>query len=324
MRIAFIGTGGIARSHAQGLAKRPDITFVGACDVDLARATAFAKDYGGEAFTNPGEMLDRTRPDAAWVCLPPFAHGEAELSLLDRRIPFLVEKPVSNDMDTARRIMDGVERTGTLVSVGYMTRYRRGVQRMREILQSDPPVLAHGAWIGGAPGVYWWRVKALSGGQIVEQTTHTFDLARYLLGEPVDVFARGVRGRVGDMEGYDVEDASTVAVTFENGAVANLMSSCASRAGGGVHMTVAAMHHYATFTGWEHSVVIRKSALEEERIQGESNIFEIEDGAFVAAVSNDQPELIRSPYADGVRSLAFCLAANRSLETGEVVSVSSL
>jgi len=324
MRIAFIGTGGIARQHARGLVKRPDLTFVGACDVDLARATAFAKDYGGEAFTDAGEMLDRTKPDAAWVCLPPFAHGEAELSLLDRRIPFLVEKPISNNMDTARKVLDVVERTGTFAAVGYMTRYRRGVQRAREILQHDAPVLAHGAWIGGAPGVYWWRVRALSGGQIVEQTTHTFDLARFLLGEPVDVFARGVRGHVTDMEGYDVEDASSVVATFENGAVASLMSSCASRAGGGVHMTVAAMHHYITFTGWEHSAVIRKSAIEEERILGESEIFEIEDAAFVAAVDSNQPELVRSPYADGIKSLAFCLAANRSLETGEVVPISAL
>ena len=324
MRIAFIGTGGIARNHAQGLAKRSDVTFVGACDVDLARSTAFAQEYGGEAYTDPAEMLDRTKPDAAWVCLPPFAHGEAELSLLDRRIPFLVEKPISNDLATARKILDGVERTGILTSVGYMTRYRRGVQRVRELLQGDPPILAHGAWIGGAPGVYWWRVKALSGGQIVEQTTHTFDLARYLMGEPVDVFARGVTGRVTDMADYDVEDASTVAVTFQSGAVANLMSSCASRAGGGVHMTVVAMHHYATFTGWDNAVVIRKSTLEEERIQGESNIFEVEDAAFIAAVSSGQPDSILSSYADGCRSLAFCLAANRSLETGEVVSIASL
>ncbi|MGC9359583.1 MAG: Gfo/Idh/MocA family protein [Anaerolineae bacterium] len=324
MRIAFIGTGGIARQHARGLAKRTDLTFVGACDVDLARATAFAKEYGGEAFTDAGEMLDGTKPDAVWVCLPPFAHGEAELSLIDRRIPFLVEKPISNDMDTARKILEAIERTGTFAAAGYMTRYRRGVQRARELLRDDPPVLAHGAWIGGAPGVYWWRIKALSGGQIVEQTTHTFDLARFLLGEPVDVFARGVRGRVTDMEGYDVEDASSVVATFENGAVGTLMSSCASRAGGGVHMTVAAMHHYISFTGWEHSAIIRKSAIEEERIQGESDIFEIEDAAFVAAVDGDQPELVQSSYADGIKSLAFCLAANRSLETGEVVSVSTL
>src|ERR1043166_4439779 len=36
----------------------------------------------------------------------------------------------------------------------------------------------------------WWRDKAKSGGQIVEQIIHTFDIIRYLLGEPESVFAR--------------------------------------------------------------------------------------------------------------------------------------
>lgn len=324
MRIAFIGTGGIARSHAQGLVKRNDITFVGAYDVVIERAGSFAKEYGGTPYANIGEMLDHAAPDAAWVCLPPFAHGEAEAALLQRRIPFLVEKPISNSLDTARRILDQIESTSTLAAAGYMNRYHRSVNRARELLAGDPPVLLHGAWIGGTPGVPWWRVKAQSGGQIVEQTTHTFDLARYLAGEPESVFAQGARGYVRDMPGYDVEDASSVVVKFASGAVGNLMSCCAIRAGGGVHLTVAATQHLISFTGWEHSAVIVKSRIEEERITGESNIFELEDGAFVEAVRTGDASLVRSPYADAIKTLAFCLAANRSLETGELVSVPSL
>lgn len=324
MRIAFIGTGGIARSHAQGLVKRSDVTFVGAFDTIGERAASFAGEYGGAPFGGVEEMLDRCKPDAAWVCLPPFAHGDAEMALLERRIPFLVEKPVSNSLDTARAVLDEVERTGTLVAAGYMSRYRRGVSRAKELLAADPAILLHGAWIGGAPGVAWWRVKAQSGGQIVEQTTHTFDLARYLAGEPELVYAQAATGYVKDMPGYDVEDASTVAVRFRSGAVANLMSSCSSRAGGGVHLTIAAMHHYVTFAGWNLDAVIRKSSIEEERIAGEPNVFELEDGAFIEAVKTGKASLVRSPYADAVKTLAFCLAANRSIETGEPVQVASL
>ena len=284
MNIAFIGTGGISRSHASGLSKRDDCKFVGAYDLLTNKSQAFAAQYGGAAYGSVSEMLDSAKPDAVWVCLPPHAHGEAELALAERRIPFLVEKPVSNSLDTARRILDEVERTGTVTAVGYMNRYRRSSNRAKEILAHDPAVLMHGAWIGGTPGVAWWRVKAQSGGQIVEQTTHIFDLARYLLGEPTTVYARAARGYVKDMPNYDVEDASIVAIQFANGAVGNLMSCCASRAGGGVHLTISAVHHYMTFTGWEHSLVIRKSPIEEERITGEPNIFEIEDDAFIRAV----------------------------------------
>ena len=163
MRIAFIGAGGIARQHAKGLAQMEDVTFAGAFDVASDRAESFAGEYGGQAYPDLNEMLDRVKPDAAWVCMPPFAHGEAERALLDRRIPFLVEKPVSNSMDTARAVLDQVERTGTLVAAGYMNRYRRGINRARELLVDDPAVLVDGAWIGGTPRVPWWRVKALSG-----------------------------------------------------------------------------------------------------------------------------------------------------------------
>ena len=325
MRIAFIGAGGIARQHAKGLAQMEDVTFAGAFDVASDRAESFAGEYGGQAYPDLNEMLDRVKPDAAWVCMPPFAHGEAERALLDRRIPFLVEKPVSNSMDTARAVLDQVERTGTLVAAGYMNRYRRGINRARELLVDDPAVLVDGAWIGGTPRVPWWRVKALSGGQIVEQTTHTFDLARYLGGEPEVVYAHGAKGFVTDMPGYDVDDASAVSVQFASGAVGSLLSCCANRSGGaGVHLTVVSSNLVASFTGWEHSAVIHKSRLEQEHIQGEADIFAIEDAAFIGAVRENDPSLVRSPYSDAIKTLAFCLAAGRSLTLGEPVRVASL
>ena len=325
MRISFIGTGGIARRHAEGLAKRSGETFAGVFDVAAERAEVFAGRFGGQPYTSVEEMLDESAPDALWICLPPFAHGEAELAALERGIPFLVEKPISNSMDTARRILERVEAHGVLAVAGYMNRYRRGVARARELLANDPPVLVHGGWVGGTPGVPWWRVKAQSGGQIVEQTTHIFDLARFLVGEPDTVFAQRATGFVRDMPGYDVEDASVVAVHFASGAVGSLVSSCAGRTGGGgVHLSVTAAQQQIDFTGWDNAVVIQKSRIEEERIAGEPDIFEIEDAAFLEAVGSDDRSGILSPYADAVRTLAFTLAANRSLDTARPVRVSEL
>ncbi len=325
MRIAFIGTGGIARRHAGGLVKLEGIEVVGAFDVVAEQAQSFTAQFGGKAHTNLAEMLDTGKPEAVWVCLPPFAHGEAEMALLERGIPFLVEKPVSNSIETARLILEQVESTGTLVSVGYMSRYRRGVSRAKELLADDPAILLHGAWIGGTPRVPWWRVKALSGGQIVEQTTHLFDLARYLVGEPTLVCAQGASGFTKDMPDFDVEDASAVAVQFASGAVGSLLSCCAVRSGGGgVHLSVAAAHHVTSFSGWDYATVIHKSPIEQEHIAGETDIFEIEDVAFVDAVTTGDASPVRSRYDDAVKTLAFCLAANKSLETGRPIEVDSI
>jgi predicted dehydrogenase len=126
------------------------------------------------------------------------------------------------------------------------------------------------------------------------------------------------------MPGYDVEDASAVAVQFASGAVGSLVSCCASRAGGGVHLLVTATRHHITLSGWEHTAVIRKSAIEEEHIAGEPNIFELEDAAFIQAVNTGERSLVRAPYADAIKTLAFCLAANQSLQSGAPVQVASL
>ena len=322
IRIAMIGTGGISRRHAEGLSKFDDVEFVGAADVDLGRAQTMAEQYGGQPFADAAAMLDAVKPEAAWVCMPPHVHGPAEMALVERRIPFLVEKPQSSSLETASEILEAVQKADLLVAVGYMNRYRRSVQRARELLADNPPALIHCAWIGGIPGVPWWRVRAQSGGQLVEQTTHMVDLLRYVAGDAESVYALGAKGFVTDVPGYTVEDASSVVVRMKSGAVANIMSSCASRIrSGGVHLTLISRDLFVEFTGWNQDVVIKKSALEEERIQGEQNVFEIEDRAFLDAVKSGDHSSVRCTYADGYETLRICLAANESMDTGRMVTL---
>jgi predicted dehydrogenase len=320
IRVGMIGTGGIARRHAQGLKKFEDVEFVGHADIDAGRAVAMADAYGGRGFGNVAEMLDATEPDAVWVCIPPFAHGPAEWELIKRGIPFLTEKPQHISLDDAEEIAEAIEDADLLAAVGYMNRYRRSVERGRELIDENPPALIHGAWIGGIPGVSWWRVKTQSGGQLLEQTTHIVDLLRYIAGEAESVYALGAQGFVTDVPDYDVEDASSAVIRMKNGAVANIMSSCTSRIrAGGVHLTLVARDLFVEYSGWNNDVVIHKSALEKELIQGEENIFELEDRAFMDAVKSGDPSSVRCTYADGLETLRLCLAINDSMATGQPV-----
>jgi predicted dehydrogenase len=203
-----------------------------------------------------------------------------------------------------------------------MTRYRKSVQRAREILAGDPPIMAFGGWWGGSPGSHpWWTDKSKSGGQFHEQATHTVDLARYLFGEAAEVFAYAATGFNKGIPGYTMDDAVTVAMRFENGGVANLMSSCSSNAGGSLFMDVHSLNHNFHFTEWNHSVAIRSKGGETEEIPGEEGIFSVEDQAFVDAVRTGDRSGVLCPYPDGVKSSLVSLAANKSLETGKPVSL---
>jgi predicted dehydrogenase len=326
-RVAFVGSGGIAEAHLGGLSKHPDVQLVGFCDVNQPRAEEVAARYGASAFTDAAAMMDALHPDCLYFCLPPFAHG-AELQAVERGIPFFVEKPVALDAGLAREIAAAVSSRGLLTSVGYMNRYRRGIQRVRELLQQDPAILLYGGWIGGSPrgggGIgSWWVQKDRSGGQFLEQVTHTVDVARYLCGDAVEVHAYAATGFNKEVpSNYTIEDASVVNIRFRSGAIANLWGSCSSNGGGGgVTLSVYAGQTTALFTGWDHSLRLMRAGEDTIEIKGEGDIFLREDEAFIAAVRAGSAEGIRCGYPDGVKSLEISVAANRSMETGKPVAV---
>jgi len=330
VKLAFIGSGGIVRSHLEhGLKDFDDVEFVGWCDLNEDTAAARREQVGGrgQVYTDARRMLDETRPDAVYIMLPPYAHGPSEELVIERRLPFFIEKPVAIDLATARKVAEGVEKHQLITAVGYMTRYRRSVQRVRELLQRQTPVIMHGGWVGGGPKTYegiwrWWVQKDKSGGQFLEQTTHTIDLARYLFGEVTGVYAVPVRDRRERPDFFTIEDASMVQLAFANGAAANLYSSCSTAVGGGIFLTLWATDMKAEFTGWEHSVRIELPGGEQITIPGEENIFSLEDRAFIDSVKAGKNVGILATYEDGLKATAIACAANTSMETGQVVDVS--
>jgi len=332
VRLGFVGCGGIAESHLKGIIKNPYAKLVAFCDINLDRARIIAKKYGGEEaaiFSSAEKMFKDSEIDAAYFCLPPFAHG-AEFEAIDRNIPFFVEKPINLYLDQAREIAEAVEQKGLMTSVGYMNRYRRGVQKAREIFREDSPILLLGGWIGETPkaqsGVQiwrWWIVKEKSGGQFHEQVTHTVDLVRYLAGEIIEVHAFPAKGFNKDApSGYNIEDASVVNLKFKSGAVGNLWASCSANAGGGgVSLRIYAKRTTALFKGWEHNLKLFRTGREPEQISGEPNIFEIEDNAFIDAVRLRDPSKILCTYSDALGTLKVTLAANESMESGKPVKI---
>jgi predicted dehydrogenase len=329
VRLGFIGSGGIVRSHLeQGLKNFADVEFAAWCDLNEETAAARRAQVGGQGaiYTDARQMLDQVKPDAVYIMLPPFAHGVVEEWVIERKLPFFVEKPVAIDMATAEKVAEGVKKHGLLTGVGYMNRYRKSVQRVRELLQQQKPVLLHGGWLGGGPKPsspiwHWWTRKEKSGGQFTEQSTHTIDLARTLFGDVVSVYAVPVRDRRERPPEFNIEDASMVQLTFANGAAGNLYSSCSTTLGGGVSLTAWGTELRAEFTGWEHSVKIYLPGSEQVTIPGEQNIFGLEDRAFIDSVKAGKNVGLLATYEDGLKATAIACAANESMETGRVVQI---
>lgn len=322
VRIGFVGSGGIAEAHAKALQPMPDVELAAFCDVDPERAQKKVASFGGKAYTDYKEMYSSEKLDAVFICLRPAEHGGPELDAAALGIPFFIEKPVSSSLEVLAKVETAVREANLLTSVGYMNRYRRGIQRAKEIFSQDPPVTLHGGWIGGKPrGGGWWVTKSISGGQLLEQTTHTVDLVRYLCGEACEVFAYATRAFNKDVQAYSIEDASICSIRLASGGVATLLSACACNVGGGVWLTVWSQNAKAEFWGWEHSGRIQVKDRDPEEIPGEGDIFALEDRIFIDAVKTGDRSKILCTYEDGAKTARLTIAANESMVTGKPVPV---
>lgn len=321
VRIGFIGTGGIAGAHRRALAQIPNAQMVAFCDTDAARAQAAADEHGGKPYSDYTAMLNDGGVDAVYICLPPCFHGEFEDAVIAAGLPFFIEKPIDIDLARAQATAAKVAAKGLITGVGYHWRHYDTVDWLKDEIGAQTIGMALGYWMGGTPGVWWWRKQATSGGQMAEQTTHIIDLARYFLGECTSVYAAYAYYRMHEvMEGLDVSDAGTATLRFANGAVCQIATSCALEKTGQVELQLHFGGATATVAGG--NLTLRGGKYEEVKRSAEVNPTVREDTFFVDAVDGvGDAALIRSPYADAVKSLAISLAMNESAASGKVVEL---
>ena len=122
VRIGFIGCGGNARGHMRRLVELDNATIVGVCDLDEERAKEASSLTGGEAYTDFRRMLERDDLDAAYLSLPVFAHGEPERAVIDRGLPFLVEKPVALNRQDAEAVLRAHQDSGRFITSNLILR----------------------------------------------------------------------------------------------------------------------------------------------------------------------------------------------------------
>ncbi|MGC9316493.1 MAG: Gfo/Idh/MocA family protein, partial [Armatimonadota bacterium] len=306
VRIGFVGCGGIANAHMRNLAKIEGAEMVAFSDIVEEKAEAAAEEYGGKAFESHAEMYDSVEMDAVYVCLPPFAHEDQEIMAAEAGLAIFVEKPIGLSMAKVREVEAAIDSAGVINCVGYHWRYHDTAKWAREALEGDTIGMVLGWWMGGLPGVAWWRVQEQSGGQIVEQTTHIVDMARYLAGDVERVYAEMALRVMTDVENISVPDVGTVNLRFESGAVGNITNSCVPP---GWRNGLCIIGDRKTVVFDQFNFELRTEAGSETKTFQPISAHFRESEAFVKAVEAGDQSLILSDYSDGIKSLAVSLAA---------------
>ena len=327
LKAAVVGCGGISNWHFSRVKNFEDVEYVGFYDIIKEKAEKMANAKGeGKAYDCYTSMLDESKPDILYVCVPPDQHGTIELEAIKRKINMMIQKPIATDINVAEKICDMATQHNIIISVGHQDRYLDLIDPLKEFLAGRQIGLINGAWVGGIPMVYWWVRKSTSGGQVVEQNIHLFDMLRYLNGEPTTVYTAWGKGIIDPnslpIRGYDVEDYTATTATFKNGSVANIFTGCYLGEGGGMKLGLTFYAKDATidYVLRDKVVLTDKNGTKEVKTAIDQGI--ALDRTFIDAVKSGKPEdisKIRSPYADSIKTLRFALATNTSIETGKAV-----
>lgn len=320
LNIGYIGCGRNATRHMQQATASGRGRVRAVCDLTSGRAAECAERYGAQECPDYRRLLELADLDAVTISIPPRAHGEIELAVIERGLPFLVEKPVALDLETARRIEDAVLRSGLLVSVGYQLRYLNTVDQAREILQGQEAGMAVGRyWIGtGLQDDRGWLVlQEQSGGQIVEQATHTVDLMRYFYGDVDEVYTAAANRVVHDM---DCADFQVMTLRFRSGALGSLTTSWAYVESLNEVNRLDLLFEGGRIIWSPREMSVLRSKAEQKFMPAQYNI----DAAFLQAVEENRPDLIRSTYSDALRTLKVTLASNLSAREQRPVKLSEL
>ena len=346
-KLAVIGCGSIGEYHLNHFIQFKDIQLVGFCDLLIERAEKFVKKSGcGKAFSDFFKMYDEVTPDMVFICVPPTCHGIIEFESIRRSIHFFVEKPLSLDMGLAKEVIRQLEDTGLIAASGFQCRYDSINEAAKNFIKTTKILHVSGSRIGGMVEVPWWRVKASSGGQLVEQTIHQMDILRYLLeDEPDTVFSVANRGYLDQKEfpGYFTDDMSTTLIVFKSGLTATMVTGCYA-------LSSSCWDNKITFGGRETRMDYRlitdltvyrednETREEQEGVISGDGMIRTSGGTgttiktnndpgiecdrtFIDAVISGDASKIRSPYTDAWKSVAFCLACNKSMDTGMPVKV---
>ena len=226
VRLGLVGGGWISRYHLEALERLGRTKLVGVVSRTAETGDAVTSRWGGTRYDDLDTMLAKAKPEVVYVAVPPYRAVAIGERLVEAGIPFLTEKPLAaSDAAGPARLAAAIERAGLVVGVGYHLRALDILTEVREWLDGSAPQLVVARWLDATPGPMWWSRAEQGGGQVIEQATHLYDLARYLVGEATVVGAASTIDVLISRRGSNVVDSTAAVLRFASGGIGSFANT---------------------------------------------------------------------------------------------------
>ncbi len=216
LKIAIIGCGSIARRHIAGYQQIEDAEFAAMCDLERSKAEAYAREFGGKAYTDAVAMLETEAPDIVDVCTKEMHREKPVIQSVSRGFTTLAEKPLfaaegqhdvrPSDVEVGRRMVEAAEIGGGELFMAFNYRFGEYARRLKTMIDAGEP--------GELQYVHaWTRLDCWS---------HVIDLLRWFCGDIEQIAAT--------MSGPVQSRTRAGSLRFASGAVGTLLGEGSSPA----------------------------------------------------------------------------------------------
>jgi len=210
LRVGVVGTGYLGKFHAEKYAAIEDVDLVGVVDVNRAAAEAVAGKLNTTACTDFRDLFGRV--DAVSIVVPTRYHFEVAQSFLEQGVDILLEKPMTETLDEADRLVEMAESTGAMLQVGHLERFNPAVAPLKEIVKKPLFIESHRLSI--------YKSRGTDVSVVLDLMIHDIDIILNFVGSAVtDIRAAGMAVI------SDSVDIANARLEFASGCVANVTAS---------------------------------------------------------------------------------------------------
>lgn len=222
LKVGIVGVGNIGSIHARVYKENPKVEIVAVCDIVKEKADAAAEKFGGKAFYSVQEMLaSGIHLDACSMATKGEENGGEHftptMELLEAGIPVLGEKPISNNIVEAEKMVALGKAKKIPYAVDLNHRFTPAALKAKGWVEAGRLGQLHminmKMWINNPVETSpWFHMRALH--------PHSFDVIRYFAGDVAKVAAFMMKG-----EGRKIWSNAQVLLYFKNGMIGNLVGS---------------------------------------------------------------------------------------------------
>jgi predicted dehydrogenase len=327
LKVGIVGVGGIGSKHAQVYKENPKVEIVAVCDIIEKKAIAAAEKFGGRPFTSIKEMLaSGIHLDFCSVATKGEENGGDHyvptMELLEAGIPVLGEKPISNNIDEAIKMVEAAKSRKIPYAIDLNHRFTPAALKAKEWVDAGRLGKLHminmRMWINNpAESSPWFHMRALH--------PHSFDVIRYFCGDVTKVAAFMMKG-----EGRTIWSNAQIILQFANGAIGNLVGSYDAGKSYGLEQceVVGSKGRFVLVDACEHLTFYPRKSVETETYSYLGGMLSFNE-TFKSRIDDwvDQMDA-KTPYTeingsaeDALKAQTIIEAAIRSFETGTVVEL---